>query len=1399
MFASRSYWSSICIVMLLHTENLMAFQAERTTSIWTPSAVPTNASASDTSAYELGVKFRTLIAGKVTGVRFYKGPKNTGTHTGSLWTSTGTRLATATFTGETATGWQSVFFPTPVSISPGVTYIASYHTPTGGFAHDGGYFASNFGGQYNEPLVALASGVDGGNGVYSSGASAFPSQTYNVTNYWVDVIFSFPDTGATTRLPSSTVIESGTANSGSVAALSADDNSFHVVNSTTSGSRQTSWYGSFTNVPKSIGTLSVTYKGKNSVACTEVVSIYNWATNSWAQLSSSNVSSTESLRALLPVQGAGGDYVSGTSGSGEVRVRVQCTASANFTASGELLTLSYTGGAPRITITSPSQNQVINGTTVAATYVTTGDLASINADHAHITLDTNAYMMEKPLDGTITFSNVPAGAHTLKAFLVRGDHSYIEGTDSPPVSFSTVVADTVAPTISITNPPSGASVTGTVNVTASASDNVAVAGVQFLLDGNALGPEDTSAPYSFSWNTATSASGQHTLTARARDTSGNTTVSPPVGVTITGATDPSVTGQWSPPANWPVVAIHVALMYTGEVLAFEGVPGLVSGSVNGGYWNPTTGAFVQVPDPSTDIFCASLSALPDGRVLVVGGHGNPDLGTAEVNIFDPATHSWSRAASMAYKRWYPTSTTLADGRVLATGGAGVSSYDYIPVPEIYNPTNNTWTKLPNANLAMPTYPHMFLMANGKLAYTGNSEFPSEARLLDPATQVWSMVDPATVDGGSSVMYEPGKFLKSGSANDQINGQPSAATAYTIDFNSANPRWQQVASMAFPRTHHVLTLLPDGNVLATSGTLIKDGTDSSPSVYEAELWSPVTRTWTTLARATIARKYHTTALLLPDGRVLVGGTGRNIYPLTDQRNYELFSPPYLFKGQRPTIASAPATIAYGSSFSVGTPEGSTITSAVLMRPGAMTHMFDMEQRRVPLSFSQTSGGLTVQAPANGNIAPPGYYLLFLLNANGVPSIGRFVRLPAPYEDAIAPTAPTSLTASGSLGTATLNWTAATDNQAVVRYNVHRSTTAGFTPAASNRVAQPTGTTYTDSGLTSGRHYYRVTAEDANGNIGPASNEAAADVLADTAPPSVSITSPSNGTTVSDTITLTAEASDAVGVAGVQFLVDGNPVGSEDPTSPYSTSWNSKNVANGTHQIAARARDLGGNTTTSTAVSVNVANTTVTNGLVAAYSFNETSGLTVQDASGNNNAGSISGAARVPGKYGNGLSFNGTSNMVSISASPSLNLTTGMTLEAWVNPSANSGFRTVIMKEIPNHHSWALESNDDLSRPGVWVYIGNTTSNTRGVAALPLNTWTHIAGTYDGSVLRFYVNGTQVNSLNLTGTMATSSNAIRIGGNSIWNDEFFAGLIDEVRIYNRALSQAEIQADMNTPIP
>jgi chitodextrinase len=205
-----------------------------------------------------------------------------------------------------------------------------------------------------------------------------------------------------------------------------------------------------------------------------------------------------------------------------------------------------------------------------------------------------------------------------------------------------------------------------------------------------------------------------------------------------------------------------------------------------------------------------------------------------------------------------------------------------------------------------------------------------------------------------------------------------------------------------------------------------------------------------------------------------------------------------------------------------------------------------------------------------------------------------------------------------------------------------------------------------------------------------------------------------------------------------------------------------------------------------------------GLVAAYAFSEATGATVLDASGNGNTGTIAGATRTTaGRFGSALSFNGTNAWVTVPDSVSLHLSAGMTLEAWVRPTSLTGWRAAIVKEQPGELVYALYASSDTNTPTGIVYVGGAERYSRGSAKVSLNAWTHLATTYDGAAVRIYVNGVQAGSTPQTGAITLSTNPLRMGGDSVWG-EYLTGLIDEVRVYNRALSAAEIQADMNTAI-
>jgi hypothetical protein len=286
------------------------------------------------------------------------------------------------------------------------------------------------------------------------------------------------------------------------------------------------------------------------------------------------------------------------------------------------------------------------------------------------------------------------------------------------------------------------------------------------------------------------------------------------------------------------------------------------------------------------------------------------------------------------------------------------------------------------------------LPDGRVLAAATAEHPIVSRVLDVNTQTWSVVDPDAVDGGSSVMYLPGKVMKSGTSfNADDPPVPSAATTYVLDMTQASPGWLETAPMLFPRTYHNLTLLPDGTVLATGGGITTDPVDPGIAVKAAELWSPVTETWTTMASMQTPRLYHAIALLLPDARVLVAGGGRffgQVDP-TDRLNGEIYSPPYLFKGPRPVITSAPTLAAYGGTLAIQTPNASSIAAVSLIKLGSVTHAFDMDQRFLSLVFTPSGNALSVQAPAHANLAPPGYYMLFIVNTNGVPSVAAILKL------------------------------------------------------------------------------------------------------------------------------------------------------------------------------------------------------------------------------------------------------------------------------------------------------------------------------------------------------------------------------------------------------------------------
>jgi hypothetical protein len=541
------------------------------------------------------------------------------------------------------------------------------------------------------------------------------------------------------------------------------------------------------------------------------------------------------------------------------------------------------------------------------------------------------------------------------------------------------------PAVNLISPAPNTTIAGLTTLGANASSQgAAIAQVAFLVDGVNVGAS-ASTPYFLTWDSTKVAGGPHTIAAIATDSTGQSTTSSPLAVMIDNSGNGAIVGSWSSPMNLNAVAVNLVLLKNGKLLFYDD-------GATPSVWDYNTNMFSAIPT-NADLFCSGHAALADGRILVVGGYGDGSgsIGISNAEIFDPASNTWTTTPSMSYKRWYPTATTLSDGRILVTAGWQTTNHTNAGIPEIYDPTTNSWTKLTNANNPFETYPFIFMLSDGRILHVGGSEYATDTDVLDLTSQTWSVVDARLIDGGSATMYLPDKIMKAGSATDSQNTGPSANTTFVLDMSQPSPKWQQTASMAYARSFMNLTELPDGSVLATGGESDKDGGNISNAVYAAELWSPATQTWTTMASMHTPREYHSTALLLPDGRVVESGMGADFGNVPDQQSAEFFSPPYLFKGARPTIAMAPSQIHYGATFNVATPDAATIQKAVLIRLGAATHFFDQNTRYVPLTMQVGTGTLTLTAPGDGKSAPPGYYMLFILNSAGIPSVASILQL------------------------------------------------------------------------------------------------------------------------------------------------------------------------------------------------------------------------------------------------------------------------------------------------------------------------------------------------------------------------------------------------------------------------
>ncbi|MGA8977608.1 MAG: galactose oxidase-like domain-containing protein [Pedococcus sp.] len=442
-------------------------------------------------------------------------------------------------------------------------------------------------------------------------------------------------------------------------------------------------------------------------------------------------------------------------------------------------------------------------------------------------------------------------------------------------------------------------------------------------------------------------------------------------------------GSWSAPftpsgASTRVVGVHSVQLYTGKVLTFGALR-----PTQGYVWDPATGKATET-DPPADVECGSTTALQDGRILVVGGHAKGARGINNILLFDPVGLTWTPQPASVTGRYYPTTTLLPNGSVLISGGFDINGAKN-PNMELWTPppTGQNVGTLQRVGGLHPSglYPHQWVLPNGKILEVTSST----TAILDPSTWTWTTYAKPKMKHGSGegAVLLPGPA--SGSTKVMLMGGNVAGVATTAveTFDAASPTagWSALAPLPQGRTHMSPVLMPDGSVVGVGGN--SSGNFTGP-LYTALRYTPSSNSWETLAPQAMRRGYHSSAVLLPDGRVFsAGDTGVGGGGNTD----EVFSPPYL-SAQSPTITSAPSQVAHGETFTIETPD--TTSKAVLIRTGAATHTINFDERIVTLSTTAAASGLTAVSPS-ATVGVAGWYMLFIVKGAGVPSTAKWIHI------------------------------------------------------------------------------------------------------------------------------------------------------------------------------------------------------------------------------------------------------------------------------------------------------------------------------------------------------------------------------------------------------------------------
>ncbi|MEM9532463.1 MAG: galactose oxidase-like domain-containing protein [Pseudomonadota bacterium] len=485
----------------------------------------------------------------------------------------------------------------------------------------------------------------------------------------------------------------------------------------------------------------------------------------------------------------------------------------------------------------------------------------------------------------------------------------------------------------------------------------------------------------------------------------------PIDGVIGELPDLSLSGAWGPVIDWPHVAVSAANLPDGRVLTWSGSERETWPSTEqtySGTWNPQTNEFVEVFHDGHNMFCAHLAMAEDGRVFVNGGRNT--VNSPWTSLFDYRNDSWEQIENMpAGGRWYPTTLALADGDMFTAIGTATNQRN----PERWDPVSG-WQVQPGIDfndMVLDDYfssgshgesrwwPLLHVAPNGKIFHSGPTP---QMHWINPTGSgdyetVAGGVDDFYHKHGTTIMYDEGQLLTAGGwiAGDNI---ASTNQTFTVNLNGPMPQVSSAAPMIYPRKFHNGVMLPTGEVLVVGGNTSGRKFSDDGSVLEPEIWNPATGNWRLGAPMTIPRNYHSIALLLTDGRVLAAGSGynSNSVPASTHRDGQVYSPPYLFNADgtpasRPAISSGPGIVETGATFNVTT--SASVAYFSLIKMSATTHGMNTDVRYLRPTFTGSGGSYDVTLHPNPNVATPGYWMLFAVDASGVPSEAHVMRVTA----------------------------------------------------------------------------------------------------------------------------------------------------------------------------------------------------------------------------------------------------------------------------------------------------------------------------------------------------------------------------------------------------------------------